>query len=158
SEFPDLLGPVIRMPGQGGTAGLDFKTPQATAERLLRQALELEPQHYWAHLLFGQNHLVGKQPHAAEMAFSKCIALRPRDGVVYAERGQARFHLRKQTTAPDLRKELERRGLEDLKQALKCDPNEPDFHRIHAILRADLGQRHETLQAYTRGVEVDAPL
>src|SRR5205814_1993475 len=99
---------------------LDFKSPQAAAERLLQRAAELEPDHFWAHFWLGWSYRSFSQEAAAEMTFSKCIEVRPDYGVAYAERGYGRFILKgwslhhaetfRQQIAREMAKPLKERG------------------------------------------------
>jgi tetratricopeptide (TPR) repeat protein len=144
----------------GGAINLDLKKPRETADRMLHRAVELEPDHYWAHFWLGWSYLAARPPQyqAAEMAFSKCIEIRPALGFGYAERGHARILLRSQATDADLRKELERRAQEDLDHALRCDATDPYFHWKYAEVLYQIGQRPRILQELALAAELEAPV
>ncbi|MBY0395511.1 MAG: tetratricopeptide repeat protein, partial [Thermoleophilia bacterium] len=58
-------------------SGLDLKNPLATAERLLRGAVAVNPRHYMSHYWLGRCLARANDFSAAEQAFNTCAALRP---------------------------------------------------------------------------------
>jgi tetratricopeptide (TPR) repeat protein len=68
---------------------LDFDTPLHTAERLLRSAADLDPEHYWAHFWLGQCLIARKEYLQAAQACNTCVALRPDYACGYVWRGTA---------------------------------------------------------------------
>ncbi len=68
---------------------LDFEAPLPTAERLLRTAADLDPEHYWAHFWLGQCLIGRKQYLGAAQACNTCVALRPDYACGYTWRGTA---------------------------------------------------------------------
>ena len=69
-------------------SGLDFDTPLVTAERMLRLAVSLDPQHYWAHYWLGRCLSTKRDFSAAEQAFNTCVGLRPDYVPGYTERAR----------------------------------------------------------------------
>jgi eukaryotic-like serine/threonine-protein kinase len=144
-----LLGPLCR---------LDFKTPMATSEQLLRTAADLEPKHYWTHLWRGWRYLGAKNPLAAELCFSTCIVLRPNYALGYAERGQAIIEQTRTTTSAEQKEQLERRGLQDFDRAHSHEPNEPWIHWLHAMSLGTLQRSREALRVCGTALELEQPL
>ena len=72
-------------------AGLDLKTPSATAEKLLRAAVAEEPANYWANLWLGRHLRNEGNLSGAEDAFNACVALRPALSVGYLDRSNVLF-------------------------------------------------------------------
>jgi tetratricopeptide (TPR) repeat protein/tRNA A-37 threonylcarbamoyl transferase component Bud32 len=167
----------------GRSPDLDLKTPRATAEALLRKAVELEPKHYWTHLWLGWSFVLSApwNPYAADMAFSKCIELRPNFGFAYGERGLIRmllrtqmadsFHQQLQRRGPynlanwssrfatgQLMQELERCALRDVEKAVRCHPHDPSIHWNYARVLMELQDYPQILKECARVVELEAPL
>jgi serine/threonine protein kinase len=69
--------------------GLAYDSLLPTAERLLRTAAELDPEHYWAHFWLGRCLVLRKDYAAAELAFNTCVGLRPDYPIGYTQRGLA---------------------------------------------------------------------
>ncbi len=57
--------------------GLDFKNALGTAERYLRTAASLKPQHYWTHYWLGVALNIDNKPDEAELAYNTCVGLQP---------------------------------------------------------------------------------
>jgi serine/threonine protein kinase/tetratricopeptide (TPR) repeat protein len=76
-----------------------------------REALRLQPDHFWCHLQMGRCYLSLKRGAEAVAALDACVALRPREPWGYSARGLARGLLRDYTHAEA-----------DLDQALAMDP------------------------------------
>ncbi len=91
SEFLPLGGLVRNMiaPEFLRLTALDFDTPLPTAERLLRTAADLDPEHYWAHFWLGQCLIARKEYLDAAQACNTCVALRPDYACGYTWRGTA---------------------------------------------------------------------
>jgi serine/threonine protein kinase/tetratricopeptide (TPR) repeat protein len=142
-------------------AQLNLGDVRFTAERLLRRAAAEEPKHYWSQLWLGRA-LRSLDLHAAELAFTTCVALRPRYGLAYAHRAEVLallFHLTRDLKNPnipemykdpDLRKDLQVRGRADALRAAELDPN--DWFTQHLCFQSLLfvGQQDEALVAAGR--------
>jgi eukaryotic-like serine/threonine-protein kinase len=154
--------PIRRVAAQGlllGTViGLDFNTPMATADELLRSAADLQPQHYWTHLWRGWRYAVDQNPLAAELCFSTCVVLRPNYALGYAERGQAIIQQIKKADSLERKRDLERRGRQDFSQAIAHEPAEPWIRWLQAMSLEALGRNQEALQAYATAIELERPL
>jgi eukaryotic-like serine/threonine-protein kinase len=142
----------------GSLSGLDFNTPMATAEELLRSAADLEPQHYWTHLWRGWRYEVDHNPLAAELCFSTCVVLRPNYALGYAERAQAIIQQIKKADSVERKRDLERRGRQDFAQAIAHEPTEPWIRWLQAMSLEALERNQEALQAYAAAIELERPL
>jgi serine/threonine protein kinase len=154
--------PIRRVASQGlllGTViGLDFNTPMATADELLRSAADLEPQHYWTHLWRGWRYAVDHNPLAAELCFNTCVVLRPNYALGYAERGQAIIQQIKKADSAERKRDLERRGRQDFSQAIAHEPAEPWIRWLQGMSLEALGRNQEALQAHAAAIELERPL
>jgi serine/threonine protein kinase/tetratricopeptide (TPR) repeat protein len=133
----DVLSWVIIKSAIDKVGWIDTKTPWQTGDRLLHKATELEPGHYWSHHWLGWSYLNADIPehYAAEMAFARCIELRPNSPIGYGERGRVRFILycfAARDGNGDLTKEIERRAREDFAKGLECDPHDAYVHSLLA--------------------------
>ncbi|HYV38269.1 MAG TPA: tetratricopeptide repeat protein, partial [Gemmataceae bacterium] len=144
----------------GDYGGLDLVKPRETADAMLRQATKLEPDHYWSHFWLGWSYLETDPPqwHAAEMAFSKCIEIRPQFSFGYGERGLLRIRLWSEIRDDLWRRALQHHGSEDLRQALHLSPDDPTIHWIHARANEFLGKGPEMVAHCAQAVELEAPL
>jgi serine/threonine protein kinase/Tfp pilus assembly protein PilF len=114
-----LLGEQYRVESQrppdaaarGETARTDRRTKGEKAVKEYRQALRLEPDHYWAHLQLGSTYLQLSQLGEAAEALNACIALRPDSPWGYSIRGVA---LVTQTRNDD--------GIADLNRSIQLNP------------------------------------
>jgi tetratricopeptide (TPR) repeat protein len=71
---------------------IDGRTPLATANRLLRTAVALDPKNFWAHWVLGRTLLTAKDYAGAELAFHAAVALRPSYARSYEQRALAIAH------------------------------------------------------------------
>jgi tetratricopeptide (TPR) repeat protein len=124
-----LSGDAISAAVKAVTAvlGVDLSDPAAKSQRLLRQAISLEPRHYWSYLWLGWSLQSAKDARGSELAFSNCITLRPQDAIGYAERARS-LALQARSLAADkddkataAREALVRRCRDDLGRALERD-------------------------------------
>ncbi len=82
-----MRGILSRIPAeQQRLSGLDFQSPMASATRLLREAVAMDPKHFWSHLGLAQSLAVAGDLAGAEEAFTACIFLRPEISLAYEER------------------------------------------------------------------------
>jgi tetratricopeptide (TPR) repeat protein len=139
-------------------AGLDNRTPLATAERFLRASAERDPKHYWTHLWLGRTLQEAKRYDAAAMAFDACVELRPEYGLGHALRGYERVLLAGQAADPELKREFARRGLEDCRRALEWRQDDASLHHPYYQALDALGHGPEALDALARAIELEPPL
>jgi tetratricopeptide (TPR) repeat protein len=139
-------------------AGMDFKTPRESMERFFRTAADLDPTDYWPHHWLGWGYRVTKNYSAAVLAFDTCLALRPKYALGYTFRGQTLLQLAQEPAQGERRKELERRGLQDLEQAAALEGDEPFTHWVRANSFQAVGRPSEALQAFARAMELERPL
>lgn len=104
--------------------GLDFRTPQTTAERYLMTAVTMEPTQYWSNYWLGTAYLVGGKHQAGEAVFNVCVALRPEYKVGHGMRATAIHLQRNQAMDPVEKKRLADRGLTGLTEAIRAYPQE----------------------------------
>jgi WD40 repeat protein/tetratricopeptide (TPR) repeat protein len=102
--------------------GLDFKTPEATAERYLRSAAELDPRHYFHHLFLSNALRFRNQSQAAELAVSACLALRPDDPIGYEMRAATLRDQYHQSADPGQKARFLERTLADYNKAIQVAP------------------------------------
>jgi tetratricopeptide (TPR) repeat protein len=138
--------------------GMDFKEPRVTAERLLRQAVRLDAQHYWAHVWLGWMLLTSDRAGEAELAFGSCVALRPDYGLAYAYRAYALLRQAQGNQNPPRRDELIRRADEDFQRALRSEPANATLYYMYADALAALEKADATLAAAIRSVDLERPL
>jgi tetratricopeptide (TPR) repeat protein len=118
--------------------GIDFSTPRATADRLLRTAANLEPVHYWAHFWLGYSLYYSGDIDGAEMAFNTCISLRPEYLLGYTERCQVqlthieRFELAKERLRPGVANQVEQLAVAGLGGMFGGSPLSQAF-RLHLV-------------------------
>jgi tetratricopeptide (TPR) repeat protein len=154
----DPLVQILRFPLLRPLLGLDFVHPKATAERQLRTAAELAPQHYWTRLFLGWTlGESGNRPLGAE-ALGSCVALRPDYGMAYALRGHMLIFQIQPADPPERRQDLVRRGLQDLDRAIALDPAEPFVYVMKSAALTRLGRPAQALESITRALELERPL
>lgn len=71
--------------------GLDLATPKATADRLFRKALALDPNHYIARAQLAICHMLDGDWAGAEQQWNTCVGLRPGSVLAYQYRCDAIF-------------------------------------------------------------------
>src|SRR5207237_1136225 len=81
-------------------------------------------------------------------AYDTCVALRPDYALTYAERGQALIREIPGTQDADQRRELERRGLDDLNRARTLEPGEPHIHWLRGVALSHLARVSEAFDAF----------
>jgi tetratricopeptide (TPR) repeat protein len=132
--------------GNNTAKGTDAQPDRDAIFRALeeyRQAIRLNPQHYWAHFQLGRCYLsLGRGPEAVQ-ALGVCVALRPAAPWAYSTRGLA-YGLLGQFTDAHV----------DLNQALRLDPDflPARLHRGFVYWRQDrpgeaLADFHAVLQS-----------
>jgi tetratricopeptide (TPR) repeat protein len=111
-----LLAGLVSSP-----SGLDFQTPLVTAEKYLREAARLEPQHYFTYLFLSRAFRMDNQPDAAELAVNTCVGLRPDYPLGYYERARVIDLQFQQSNNPQLRARLITRVIADCSEAIRLD-------------------------------------
>jgi tetratricopeptide (TPR) repeat protein len=128
-------------------SGLDFKTPLDTADQYLRSAAVLMPRHYWTYSWLGDAFGQAERPEKAELAFDACVALRPDFALAYANRAHSIIGQFDRTTEPRTKNMLLDRGLKDLEQAVRLDPNDFEVVNLQAVIFNTLGRPRELVSA-----------
>jgi tetratricopeptide (TPR) repeat protein/tRNA A-37 threonylcarbamoyl transferase component Bud32 len=130
-----------------------------TADRLLRKAITLDAESYWAYFVLGRTLGLLPDYRGAELAFGTCIALKPDYARGYEQRALAVAQQSRDKRLKDdtLRDELRRRALDDSQQALRCAirANDPATYWPRGQLLALLDQALEALDAYANALELE---
>jgi tetratricopeptide (TPR) repeat protein len=129
-----------------GVSILDLATPLATAERHLRQAIALQPGHYWAYYWLAVTLGEQKKDEDAELAITTCLGLRPRYAPAYVERAAVRARKAESARDPGTERALYDSALADLAAAIDLDP-----HRLSAYRWQ--GTIFRRKKEYSRGLE-----
>jgi eukaryotic-like serine/threonine-protein kinase len=158
AEKDDAIRRLLELPLTRALSGLDFQKARQTSERYLRMAADREPKHYWTQFWLAWSFAVAGDFTAAAQAYDTCVALRPEYALGYAQRGQMLILQLLKTPEADRRRELERRGLEDLNRAQALEPDEPHIHWLRAGSLSHLGRLPEALEAFARAMELERPL
>jgi tetratricopeptide (TPR) repeat protein len=158
AEQNDDIRRLLELPVTRALIGLDFRKARQTSERYLRTAADREPRHYWTQFWLAWSLSVAGNFSAAAQAYDTCVALRPDYALAYAQRGQLLILQMPQTSEVDRRRELERRGLEDLNRAQTLEPDEPFIHWLRANALAHLGRVPDALEVFGRAMELERPL
>lgn len=154
----DAIRRLLELPWMRALSGLDFQRPRQTSERYLRAAADREPRHYWTRFWLAWSFAVADDFSAAAQTYDTCVALRPDYALGYAHRGYMLILQIPKTADVDQRRELERRGLDDLNRAQALEPNEPFIHWLRAWSLSQLGRPSESLRARARAMELERPL
>jgi serine/threonine protein kinase len=141
------------------TLGQLFSSGQlGLAERLLRTAINLEPENYWPHFVLGRTLLARGDPSGAELAFGCCVSLRPDYSRGYEQRSLALGEQWKREKDSRLRQDLRARAMKDSARSLQTARDDPSTFWPRAQLLALFGQSPEALDAYARGLELEENL
>lgn len=136
---------------QGNFPQLDAGAPLATAERLLRTAIALEPRNFWPHWVLGRTLQEAGNHGAAELAFNSAIALEPHYARGYEQRA---LSLARQWTATrDDR--LRERARADSRLAGRYGAGDPSIYWPRGELFDELGETREALDAYCLWLELE---
>jgi tetratricopeptide (TPR) repeat protein len=158
AEKDDAIRRLLELPWIKVLSGLDFQKPGPTSERYLRTAADREPKHYWSRFWLAWSFGVAGDFRAAAQAYDACVALRPDYALGYAHRGHMLILQRAKTSDAEQRRELERRGLEDLNRARALEPDEPFIHWLRGGSLSHLGRMSEALEALIHAMELEPPL
>ena len=114
------------------------------ALRHLREALRLEPTHYWSLFMTGYYlHKLGRYNEAL-VAFTGCAAMRPKHAMAYSNRAAAHFHLDQINEA-----------FADANRAIVLDPKDAMAYCNRANAYTKLGENRKALEDYDKSVELD---
>lgn len=138
---------------KGQFPDIDGKAPVATADRLLRAAIALEPRNFWAHWVLGRNLLTAGDYAGAELAFNAAIALRPHYARGYEQRALAIAH--RWAAARDKDARLRDRALEDSAHARRLADADPSIFWPRGELFERLGDLSAALRSYARWLELE---
>ena len=145
-----LFAKVLRLL-EGRFPDLDGRYPFATAERLLRASIALEPQNYWPHWVLGRTLLGSGDPRGAELAFNAAIAVQPNYARGYEQRALALARQWARTREPSLRARAEM----DSAMALERAEGDPSVYWPRGELLELLGRTRDALHAYARWLELE---
>ena len=136
---------------RGNFAALDTLAPLATAERLLRAAVALEPRNFWPHWVLGRTLQEAGDHSGAELAFNSAVALEPRYARGYEQRGLSLA--RQWTRTKDDR--LRERARADSDLAGRFAVGDPSIYWPRGELFDELGDTKEALNAYSLWLELE---
>jgi tetratricopeptide (TPR) repeat protein len=139
---------------QGSFPDLDARAPLATAERLLRTAIALEPRNFWPHWVLGRTLLQGGAPAAAELAFNAAIALQPDYARGYEQRALALANQWAEVGDDRLRN----RARDDSRKALAVAKGDPSVFWPRGEMLERLGEIREAVGAYSLWLELEDDL
>jgi tetratricopeptide (TPR) repeat protein len=153
SKLFSALSPLGDFPQR---SGLDFDHPLITAERMLREAVALDPSYHMAHYWLGRCLMQASNYSAAEQSFNACIALQPQYVPAYVGRSKALLNEaynvknpRPPRTAAELRAAAFH-GLEKAPDVIRADP---EVHFLEATCLAWLNRDGEAITAAADAVE-----
>lgn len=133
---------------------LDGRQPVAAANRLLRFAVALEPQNFWAHWVLGRTLLIAGDHAGAELAFNGAISLRPAYARGYEQRALALGHLWRKERRSGLRE----RALADSQMARKLAGGDPSMFWPRGELLELLNDPVGALDSYARWLTLEQNL
>lgn len=136
---------------RGNFAALDAHAPLATAERLLRAAIALEPRNFWPHWVLGRTLQEAGNLAGAELAFNAAIALEPRYARGYEQRGLSLARQWAETRDDRLRE----RAMADSRLAGRFASGDPSIYWPRGELFDELGDTKEALNAYSLWLELE---
>lgn len=131
------------------------------AEESFRIAASLDPNRFWPHFMLGLALLHRNDHGGAELAFTNCIRLEPKEprGYIYRAKalGNRAASLSAATDAYSVqfRKDLIARGLADRDQALTLDPLLAEAYLISGDLYTTLGRTPDAIAQYGRYLELE---
>lgn len=134
--------------------GVDFKTPEITAERYLRKAVDLDPRHYFHHLFLAQALRFANQPIPAELAANACIAQRTDDSYGYHVRAMALRDQYKACADPVRKRVLIDRAINDCSTANRLDPIAAGFNN-RGIVYEESGDLDRAIADYSEAIRLD---
>jgi serine/threonine protein kinase/tetratricopeptide (TPR) repeat protein len=134
--------------------GVDFKTPEVTAERYLRKAVDLDPRHYFHHLFLAQALRYANQPVPAELAANACIAQRSGDSYGYHVRGMALRDQYQACADPVRKRQLIDRALNDCTTANRLDPIAAGFNN-RGVVYQESGDLDRAIGDFSEAIRLD---
>jgi tetratricopeptide (TPR) repeat protein len=133
---------------------VDGRTPYATAERLLRAAISLEPRSYWPHWVLGRTLLSAGDVSGAELGFNTAVALQPNYARGYEQRALAIGEQWVRARDPGLRQ----RAHADSDEAMHVADGDPSIFWPRGELLKLFGEEEKALDAYARWLEYEEDL
>jgi tetratricopeptide (TPR) repeat protein len=133
---------------------LDAHSPLGAAERLLRAAVALEPEHFWPHWVLGRILEASGNHSSAELAFNAAIALEPEYARGYEQRALALASQRIQSKESTQRQ----RADADSAKAMLVAMGDPSVFWPRGELFERLGHIDRALDAYSRWLELEHDL
>jgi hypothetical protein len=130
---------------------VDARAPLDRADRLLRSAVALEPQHYWPHWVLGRVLAQKGNYAAAELAFNAAIAVDQGYSRGYEQRALVLGSYWEATREPTLRTRAE----DDSETARALADGDPSIFWPRGELFERLGESHHALDAYSRWLELE---
>jgi serine/threonine protein kinase/Tfp pilus assembly protein PilF len=133
---------------------LDLKHPLATAERHLRTATSLDPDHYWSYYWLGEVLEARNKPTEAELAYGICIGLRPDYYDGFLKRGLTVLEQCQAASDKMERRRLFQRAVDDFDAAVRIDPT--DFYPvgIRGYAHYSMNDYEKAVADFTRAIEL----
>jgi serine/threonine protein kinase/Tfp pilus assembly protein PilF len=131
---------------------LDLKDPLATAERHLRTATSLDPDHYWSYYWLGEVLEARNKLSEAELAYGICIGLRPDYYDGFLKRGYTVLEQYQRTANNLERQRLFSRAMNDFDAAVRIAST--DFYPVgvRGLAHATAGDYDKAIADYTRAI------
>jgi tetratricopeptide (TPR) repeat protein/tRNA A-37 threonylcarbamoyl transferase component Bud32 len=149
----DPISRFVLGQAQGVWAVLDSKTPLATAERHLRMAATLEPEHYWTYYWLGETLMAARKYDVAELAYATCIGLHPDYCDGYVKRAFAILAQIREVTDGQRRQLLFAKALVDLDAAVKAEPSTYYVYTYRGLAYSRMREYEKAVADYTRAIE-----
>jgi hypothetical protein len=151
--------PITQLVGRLGPKDFDFRTPVATARRLLRRAVQADPEHYWAWFMLGRAlSLDPGDAEAAELAFGVCVLLRPDYSRGYEHRALAAVVRAVNSEDAGLRRELVEGAERDLARAEGLAPLDPSPWWVRGEVERLQGKDRQAGLAYAHALVLEEQL
>jgi tetratricopeptide (TPR) repeat protein len=135
----------------GAFPQIDVKDPLATAARLLRSAVALEPGSFWPHWALGRTLMAQGEDTAAELAFNAAIAVAPDYARGYEQRALALARQCRHAPEPALRA----RVTADLETAARLVGGDASTFLPRGEAFAALGDTAAALEAFTLWLQLE---
>ena len=132
--------------------GLEFENPLQKGQAYFKKAAELQPHRFWHHFMVGWAESVSGDFAQAELAFTTCVALRPKYSPGYVGRGSMKITQGRRAGE----KARVEDGYADFETAIQLDPHDSWTYFSRAEL-ADEPHFEQAVQDYQRAMELERP-
>jgi serine/threonine protein kinase len=139
---------------------LDLRDPLIRAQEEFLEAVRLHPTNYWAHYMLALTFSSTGNARGAEIAFSDCLRLRPKDRHSYQGRATALVRRAEAITGTGpldlrLRESLARRGLDDIDESIRMDPTAADSYWTAGLAHQTLRHKAEAIGYYAKAIDLE---